>query len=152
VTYQLITHDVATDQLAAHLADRDVFIVIASPDITALIADQISDLPTWTAYLIDDRGTVTETDELNALTLQRTVCVLIGAQTQALFTVPKTVPATQLSGLLAEEIPPDGSRDVITITPPGGLICWPMPFVEAIRRIDPRVAAQIEANSLGNLS
>jgi hypothetical protein len=66
----------------------------------------------------------------------------------AVGTVPKTVPARTLSDVLGQDIPDDGSRDLIFLHgEEGEPIVWPPLFADALAVVDPAAAATIHVNA-----
>ena len=58
--------------------------------------------------------------------------------------MPKTVSAAQVGELLGQEIPEDGSQDVLNLTEDGELT-YPMLFIDALDVDDPLGAATLRA-------
>ncbi|GAA2347238.1 hypothetical protein [Dactylosporangium salmoneum] len=149
---EVIDHATAVDRIADCYADRTAFIVLAGLNLDLHVARRLDPFAAWTAYVINTSGMVLVTGDLQLLIAQSTLADIVGAQSITMFTVPKTVPARKLSKALGQEIPTDGSRDILICSAPGEPIVWPMVFVEVLRRVDPKAAASLEANDLARLS
>lgn len=145
-------HDTAATRIGNHLADRDSFILVTKPGCELWAARQLATLAHWTVYSVDTNGLVFITSDLAAYIVRVVATEVFGGTTAAVFVVPKTVPARALSKVLGQDIPADGSRDIIVHAEPGETMALPMIFVDAIRHVDPRMAAQFEANAVANLS
>ncbi len=149
---EVISHATATDRVADHYADRTAFIILAGLNLDLQIATRLNTLASWTAYAIDAAGQVMVTDDLPLLIARATLADLIGVPSITLFTVPKTVPAADLGRALGQDVPDDGSRDVIMCAKPGAPIAWPMVFVDALRKVDPKAAMSLEALDMARMS
>lgn len=149
---EVISHATATDRIASHYADRTAFIVLAGLDLDLHIAARLDTLAEWTAYAVDAAGQVMVTDNLALLRARSVATELFGIPSITLFTVPKTVPAADLGTALGEDVPDDGSRDVIMVAKPGAPIAFPMVFVDALRRVDPAAAMSLDALDLARMS
>lgn len=149
---EVISHATATDRIANHYADRTAFIVLAGLNLDLQIATRLSTLSAWTAYAIDAAGQVMVTNDLPMLIARAALADLIGVPSITLFTVPKTVPAADLGKALGQDVPDDGSRDVIMCSKPDAPIAWPMVFVDALRKVDPAAAMALDAQDLARMS
>jgi len=145
------TTDSAVARIAGHLADRDAFVIAAPPATLDELSERLTVIPNWTAYLDNGNGMVLSTSHPAALYITRLLAPI--HPMIAIVIVPKTVPAATLTAALDQEVPADGSRDVLLLhdgdaTP----ITWPLLFIDALAHVDPKAAAMIRANDLGSLS
>lgn len=147
-----VFRDVAVTDIAARLADRDAFVLLGQPDATRAIGERIDQAGDWTCYIDNGTDNVLRINDLTRLALATTVTATLGLPTVAVFLVPKTVPAKVLADALGQEIPADGSRDIIGLYEREHPLIWPMMFVEALERVDPQAALVLHANALGKLS
>lgn len=135
----------AVTRLAAHYESRDAWLAVTAPAMLGAAAEKLGNLPGCSCWL--DNGT-------------DAVLVLAGAGVAALpvlmdmlppqvpaagvLAVPKSVSAAALSAALGQDIPADGSQDLILLAPPDtGEITWPLCLVQAIARSDPEAAASL---------
>lgn len=143
----------AIKEIATHLADRDTFVIIIPPDLIGSAAHALRHTDT-TYYL--DNGTpfllCTSRTGTSRLNVPRLIAALNMSPTVCVATVPKTVPAIELSKALAQPIPEDGSQDVVILQRPGHPVVWPMVFVDALEIVDPEAAKSIRAADLAGLS
>jgi hypothetical protein len=149
-TADVLDRQSAVDQLAGHIADRTGFLVVAPPSAVATLAARLHRLPAgWTAYVDHGVPAVLATNIPRALG----VLDVLGVPYCAVVAVPKTVPARTLSDVLGQDLPDDGSRDLIFLhDEEGQAIVWPLLFVDALAIVDPAAAAAIHVNALTNLS
>lgn len=147
MTTTVIGRPAAVHQIAAPLADRSAFVIVTPPDLVADIAPRLGRLPTgWTAYLDNGTPVVVATGEPKAIALMAALSLPGGIT--AVVTVPKTVPAVMLTEAVGQEVPADGSQDLIMLHSGWNRpIIWPMLFVDALEQVDPRATAQIRAMS-----
>lgn len=147
----LITRRAAVDAIAAHIADRTAFIVLAPPKLLGEVITRLRHVPGWTGYLDTGRDSVARGDAAEFVTLGR-VAQAFGTPAIAVMTVPKTVPAARLSRALRQPIADDGSQDILVIRGESGPIHWPMLFVDALEQVEPAAAAQLHAEDLSVMS
>jgi hypothetical protein len=84
---------------------------------------------------------------------QAMAALLPTAMTAAVFTVPKTVSAATLSqALQGQEIPADGSQDLVLLHADENMVEFPRLLVEALALVDPDVPMQLAANDIRTLS
>jgi hypothetical protein len=137
----------AVHAIAAHLADRDAFVLLVPPGMVPTTARCLATVARWTGYLDVGLPTVLRTHNSHALETLPLVVSHFGTSTTAVITVPKTIPAAVLATFLSEQLPDDGSRDIIAIHETGPLQ-WPLLFIDALTQVDPAAAAQLHANDL----
>lgn len=144
----VIPRESAVRRIAAHIADRDAFIVVVPPGLLDTLAAGLVDVPDWTGYADNGTRMVLRTDQPGALLVVEAVSVAT-----AVVIVPKTVPAGVLAEALGQEIPADGSQDLVLLhEDERGPLIWPRLFVDALEIVDPAVAAHLHANDLAGLS
>jgi hypothetical protein len=137
----------AIRRIADHLADQDAFVITVPPHELNAFGHSIKNVQSWTAYLDNGTGHILRTDTPGALLVAELLF-----PTAAVVVVPKTVPATVLSEALGQEVPADGSRDIVILTSQGGPTYYPMLFINALDIVSPSTAALLRANHLPNLS
>lgn len=148
----ITNHDTAADQIAAHLADRDAFVILADVDMYHDLVRCLDTLDDWTAYVTSADGSILITGDRPVMDVHGIMATLLGTFHAMLFTVPKTVPAAALGKAIGTFVPVDGSKDIIFCHRPGTVMSWPMVFVDAMRQVDPKVAMQLEASELARMS
>lgn len=147
-TTEIVTRSEAVDTIAAAIADRTAFVVLAGPHMLADVARALDAVPTFAAYLDAGHGGVMRACDAVELTLVS----LLAAPTAAVLLVPKTVPAGTLAAAFGRDhIPADGSRDLVVLCDDGP-VAWPLIFVDALAIVDPRAAMQIRASDLASTS
>lgn len=137
----------AVKSIAGHLADRDSYVITAPPSTLATLSQTLRDVPDWTAYLDGGTPAVLHTGLAGALAV-----VDILTLSAAVIVVPKTVPPSALSTAVGQEIPTDGSQDIVILMAPDEPVMFPLLFVDALAIVDPHAAAQLYANQTSNLS
>lgn len=156
---RFVPREEAVQALAAAIADRTHFIVSLPPSLIAecVLAARFAKLPSgWRVYFDNGMSTTLSVD-----TPKLVEAVELGAfmapfgSLVGVATIPKTTPARRIREALgvSEEIPHDGSRDLLMIHEPR--LAWqgffyPMLLVEALDIVDPTVAMQIRANESGS--
>ena len=136
----LIDRDDAVAAIAGAIADRHSFVIVAPPDTVAGLAGCLTTVAGWTGYLDNGTPTVLCTDQPAAATVLDGLAV----PTAMVVTVPKTVPAATLGEALGQEIPADGSQDLVLLCgDEEGPLVWPLLFVDALAPVDPRAAAAL---------
>lgn len=144
----ILDRDKAVQRIADRIADRDAYVITAPPDTLPLLSRTLDGIPGWTAYLDSGIPAILHTDRAGALLVADLLM-----DTAAVIVVPKTVPASELSKVVGQEVPADGSQDLVVLMPPdGGPIFWPLLFVDALAIVDPPVAAQLRAHQIRNLN
>lgn len=131
--------------LAGRYESRDAYLVTAGPDELAAAMKRLGGVPGCTCWL--DNGTDT------VLTFTGDVIAMLPVLMDTLpsqvplcgvLAIPKTISASDISAALGQDIPADGSQDLILLAPPDtGEITWPLCLVQAIARSDPRAAADL---------
>ncbi len=135
----------AVDAIASAIADRDAFVIIVPPTLVTALAAPLGDVPAWTAYVDNGTPMVLTTTDAAALS----IVDLLGVPAAAVVTVPKTVPATVLTQAIGQEVPADGSQDIVLLADPEtGFMVWPVLFLDALAKVDPKAAAAIRATDL----
>ncbi len=142
----VIPRESAVHRIAAHITDRDVWLITVPPSLLPTVAEALGDVPGWLGYVDNGTGLILTTDRPMAI-----IATAVFIASTAVVAVPKTVPAAVLAEALGRDVPADGSQDLILLHE-GGPIVWPMLFVEALDRVEPAVAAHLRANDLANLS
>jgi len=143
----LIDNTEAVDRLAASLTTRQDFIILSAPEHINKLASRLRAIPPgWTAYLANRSPRVLVTGDPILMAASAGMCPPGGVT--AVVTAPKsTTPAAALSRIFEQEIPADGSRDVILLLTPGGqgqvAQSWPLLFINALEQVDPASAASI---------
>ena len=140
---RIVDRDTAVKAIGDAIADLHSFVVVAPPSAVASLADCLTHVPDWTGYIDNGTPMVLCTDQPAAVT----VLNVLALPTTMVVTVPKTVPAATLGDALGQEIPADGSHDLVLLcgdeeTP----TTLPLLFVDALGRVDPRVAAALYAD------
>jgi hypothetical protein len=125
------------------LADRTHFLLLPPAGRAAEVAALLdgAEIP-WVGYLDNGMELALRTDQAALLAVTESFAPLA-----VVMTVPKTVPAAKLANLLDREIPADGSRDLLVLTD-SEHTQWPMLFVAALDKVDPKAAASIRANAV----
>ncbi len=154
MTTTTLTREQAVTRISAPIADRFAYVILTTPDaLTAGLPERLTLLPPgWLAYL--DRGDdcVLETDNAGAISLAAALFPVA-----VIITVPKTIPASVLSEALGQEVPPDGSQDLIMLTTDLEKACgwpgperqvWPEIFLDALDRVDPDMVSAIRAAAI----
>lgn len=133
----------AVVQLAAHIRDRKAYVIAAGPVQVQSAVSRLGDIRQCAAYF--DQGTDTVMTVTGpALSVMAEVIGVADFPVTGVLVVPKTVSAARLSRALANDIPADGSRDMITLTSQDGkMIAWPTLFVDAVEHVDPQAAQDI---------
>src|SRR5262249_40292180 len=114
-TTAVIPRGAAVHAIAAHLADRDAFVLLVPPGMVPTVAHRLANLATtrqarrarWTGYLDIGLPTVLRTHSSDALAMLPLVVSHFGATTTAVITVPKTIPATTLAAALGAQLADD---------------------------------------------
>ena len=151
-TFLPVDRGQAVRHLAACLADRTAFVISASSVGDA--ASSLCGLSSAECFMDNGTDLVFKLSG-DAIAAAALMDELMPGAVAAVFTVPKTVPAAQLAGLLrisADLIPADGSQDLIVLHRSADRIDWPVLLVEALALVDPETAMQLAANDLRNLS
>ncbi len=144
----ILDRDEAVQRIAGHIADRDAYVVTAPPYTLPTLSRTLDSLSGWFAYLDSGTPAILHTDRAGALLVADLLM-----DTAAVIVVPKTVAAAELSKVLGQDVPADGSQDLVVLMPPdGGPIFWPLLFVDALEVVDPPVAAQLRAHHIPNLN
>lgn len=126
------------------LADRTHFLLVPPAQRGAEVAELLDGTGiSWTGYIDSGQDTVLRVDQASLML----VTEQLARRTAILITVPKTVPAEQLSSALDQTIQADGSQDLILMTDDSEQLLWPMLFVDALDQIDPVEAARLRAAS-----
>lgn len=132
-------------QIADHLADRDSYIIVAPPDAIFGLVEQLANVPNWSGYVDQGINLVLHTTGTPALAF----IALMGVPATVVIAVPKTVPADVLRKAFGQPIPADGSRDIVILHGKDDQpMIWPLLFVDALTKVDPKAAAEIYANDL----
>ncbi|MFD7986798.1 hypothetical protein ACFV4M_25920 [Kitasatospora indigofera] len=140
-THQLLDRETAVRRIGDALADRTAFVITIPPGTASTLAGRLAPVTGWCAYLDNGTPTALATSNRKCLRAADALTPMVGV-----LVVPKTVPATQLSAVVGQPIPADGSQDVVVLTSPshvGSPVFWPLLFVDAVTRVDPRLAAQL---------
>lgn len=136
----------AVHRIAAHLADRDSYVITVPPDLVDTVAENLASIPERTLYLDGGLPAVLRTDQASVLAVTGALTA-----TAAVLVVPKTVPAAALTKALGQHVPEDGSQDIVVLMADGPIV-WPLLFVDALEVVDPRAAGQLRASNLPNLN
>lgn len=135
----------AVKDIAAHLADRDTFVLCVDPTLNESAADALHGIDA-TIYVDNGTELILRTNDTRLLTVMTALIPCM-----AVFLIPKTVPAAVLSEALGEHVPDDGSRDIVMLgAAPGRPMFWSLLFVDALQRVDPQVANTIRAAHIPN--
>jgi hypothetical protein len=146
--YDPVPRATVEKRLAGHIADRDAFVIVGCPpDWVGELAETLREISTWTGYLDAGISTVLRTSNPGVLTL-----VAALAPVAVVVTIPKTVPAAEIAAALGQPIPDDGSQDLVMLCDPDRPAIWPVLFVDALAKVDPKTAATIYASDLRNQS
>jgi hypothetical protein len=158
----IISRRKAISELAAQLADQTSFVVVVEPRFVAAAFDRFKNIPTWVGYIDNGqlgvwqaraKGDLTAASAVaSAVVRMITYAESLGAEFVAVITVPKTVPAAELTAALGAELPTDGSADIFPLWSEGEQVTWPTLFVDALGKIDPRAAAEIRVSDARDLS
>lgn len=146
-THELLARDRAVQKIAAHIADRDAYLVTIPPEALPRLSRSLDGLASWSAYLDNGTPVVLRTSRAGALLVSDLLM-----ETAGVLVVPKSVPAAALSKVVGQEVPADGSQDLVVLASAVGPTFWPLLFVDALAVVDPRMAAQLRANHLPNLN
>lgn len=144
---ELLDRDQAVKNIAAHIADRDAYVITAPPDTLPRLSRTLDGVPSWSAYLDNGTPVILRTDRAGAL-----IVADLLVETAGVLIVPKTVPAAALSRVVGQDVPADGSQDLVVLMPHEGPIFWPLLFVDALDIVDPQVAATLRAHHIPNLN
>lgn len=138
-TNHLISRDRAVQQLAGHITARDSYIITVPPAALAAMAERLDDLTGWMAYVDNGTGLILRTGQRGTLDITHMV-----SSAATVVVVPRTTPAGELSAVIGQEIPADGSQDIVILTgPPGAPVFWPALFVAALDLTAPETAAAL---------
>lgn len=147
-TNELLSRDTAVQQIARHIADRDAYVITVPPTSLPRLSSALTELKGWHAYLDNGTPAVMRTDRAGAL---RVADLLM--ETAGVIVVSKTVPAAELTEIVGQDVPADGSQDLVVLMPTDGSpIFWPLLFVDALAIVDPPVAAKLRAHHIPNLN
>ncbi len=148
ITTNPLDRDRAVADIASAIADRTAFVILGPPHMLPALGYRLTSMPDWTAYI--DSGNPLVLRSQDAVTLCIVPTLLPAA---AVVTVPKTVPAAALSEALGQHVPDDGSRDLVMLHDGDAQpIVWPMLFVDALERVDPKAAAQLRVDDIARQS
>lgn len=147
----VITREDAVAQLASCIADRNAFLITAAPNLTLELAQRIAAVGPWTGYLDTGVDHILQTNDIRALATTWAITTAVNGAAIAVFTVPKTVPAKKLSKAVGQNVPADGSQDILIVNQDARFY-WPLLFVDAVERVDPAMASSIRASDVRNLS
>lgn len=142
-SHQLLDRETAVRRIGDALADRTAFVITMPPGTVSVLAARLSPVPAWCAYLDNGTPTALATSDPTCLRTAAALAPMVGV-----LIVPKTVPATQLSDVVGQVVPADGSQDVVILTASsrtGSPVFWPLLFIDAVSRVDPQLAAQLRA-------
>jgi hypothetical protein len=142
----------AVRAIAAHVADRTAFVISAPPAILESAAHCLSGIGEGDCYMDNGLDAVFRLSG-QYVALAEVMAGLLPDLTAAVFTVPKTVPAARLSeALQGHPIPEDGSQDLVLLHADENRVEFPLLLVEALARVDPDIAMQLDANDVRRLS
>ena len=142
----IIDRATAVQEIAGRIRDRDAYVITAPPDTLPLLSRTLDGISSWSAYLDSGTPAILRTDRAGALLVADLLM-----ETAGVIVVPKSVPAAELSKVVGQEVPADGSQDLVVLMPPdGGPVFWPLIFVDALEVVDPPVAAQLRAHHIPN--
>jgi hypothetical protein len=146
----------AVRDIAAHVADRDAFIVSAPPDALVESTARLKDLPDAVCYLDCGFQAVVRVRSPHLGECAAIARCQLPGTAAAVFIVSKTIAADRLSKLLRLDlcgvaIPADGSQDLLLLQT-RSLFDLPALVVDAIGMCDPAFAAEIYANDLRSQS
>lgn len=145
---EILERDHAVHTIAAHLADRDSYVITVPPYAITPMATRLCATANHTAYLDTGLPFILATDEGATLAAVGTLVPMA-----IVLTVPKTVPPSVLARAIGQPVPDDGSQDIVIIQRRDGRAThWPVLFVDALEAVDPRAAAEIRANQVQNLN
>lgn len=131
----------AADVISESITTGTEYVITVPPNLIQELGQSLDLIPEWTAYLDNGTSAVMVTKEAGALTIVHLLAVAA-----AVVVVPKTVAPDQLSKAVRQEIPADGSQDLLILHEgEGDPIVWPVLFVEALAIVDPDAAARIRA-------
>jgi hypothetical protein len=137
----------AVKAIAGHIADRDAFVVSVPPQLIQAVASRIDRLPKWTAFVDNGTDLVMTTSGFRMMAV---IDLLV--DTTAVLTVPKTVAASTLSEVVGQDVPADGSQDIVMLHTGAAPYIWPLLFLDALEVVDPGSPSQIRMNNLSNLN
>lgn len=143
-----IDRELAAEHIASRIKARDSYVITAPPSALSRLSESFEDISGWAAYLDTGLELVLRTDSASVLLVTDVVDSLMSATTAAVIVVSKTVPASVLATAVGQEVPADGSRDLLVLHAAEGVVFWPTLFVDALDIVDPLVAAQLRAQSL----
>ncbi|MET8098131.1 hypothetical protein ABZV29_16875 [Streptomyces sp. NPDC005236] len=147
-TNELLSRDTAVQRIARRIAARDAYVITAPPTSLPRLSSALTELKGWHAYLDSGTPAVMRTDRAGALLVADLLM-----ETAGVIVVPKTVPASELGEVVGQELPADGSQDLVVLMPTdGGPIFWPLLFVDALALVDPPVAAHLRAQHIADLN
>jgi hypothetical protein len=143
----------AVRRVAAHLADRDAFVVVGGTlgDHTDQWLAALAAVPEWHAYL-DHGGPHVMRVAGPDVARVRLLTEAVGLDTLPVAVVPKTVPAARIAEALGHPVADDGSQDIVAVSGERGRVDWPALFVDAVAVVEPRAAMQIRAADVRGLS
>ena len=152
MNYDPITRTEAIHAISGHIADRTAFVLIAPPSLTGTLGERLAKVGNWTCYLDNGTEQVLQVTEPQILNGALTISDVLGLPVIGVFTIPKTVPAAKLSVAVEQEVPADGSQDLLVVHETTGALAWPELFLAALHRVDPRAANTIRASAIQNQS
>lgn len=143
-TSSVIDRVTAVDDLTAAIRGCTHYLIVTPPAAVATVAERLDGIPGWTAYVDSGTPVVLRTGLGTAVAMTAALTTSV-----AVILVPKSVPAATLTEVLGQDIPADGSQDLVLIHgPDGDPIVWPLLFLDAIGAVDPAAAAQIHAEAI----
>lgn len=142
----------AVRAIAAHVADRTAFVISAPPAMLEGAARCLRKIGTGDCYMDNGLHAVFLLSG-EYVALAEGMAGLLPGTTAAVFTVPKTVSAATLSqALQGQEIPANGSQDLVLLHSDENRVEFPRLLAEALALVDPDVAMQLAANDIRTLS
>jgi hypothetical protein len=146
--FTILSRQGAVSRIAAAFADRTAYIVAGDMGALATVMERISE--PGAVCFFDQGMTTVLAVKGEPITRMPEVLALLPAPIRAVaiatMTVPKTVPARVLGAAVGQEVPADGSQDVLMVrSADASEQVWPVLLIEAIGRSDPESAMAIAA-------
>lgn len=145
MTYYTVARSELTRQIKSCLMDRTKFIILPPAHMAGQVVSII------VSGGVDGFSVYADIGRDEVIFFKNTLEVhLIERYVPASFVIliPKTVSAELLGEVLGQEIPQDGSNDIIALSGESGEIAWPSIFLEVMDQVDPQFSAGIRASKL----
>ncbi|RAG81762.1 hypothetical protein DN069_31165 [Streptacidiphilus pinicola] len=135
----VISREEAAQSIATALKDHTHFIATVPPGMAGDAAELLEGLPGFVMMLDQGMDTVLTT---SSAAIVAATDGLAARQSAAVALVPKTVGTTAISECFGQEIPDDGSQDILNLSDDGD-VAFPTLFIDAVDLVDPLGAAQM---------